>query len=229
MRLTLRALSALLGYPSAELQAHIGDLRQALLSEAALPAAAVRGVEPLLSALETEPLIDRQAAYCELFDSRRSLSLHLFEHVHGDGRDRGPAMVDLGKEYAARGLHMTEDELPDYVPLFLEFVSVLDRGQAREWLKEPAHVFAALAERLDERESPYAAVFHALVALPGARPDRAAVTKLAAEMAAHDSRPTDAVWEDAEVTFGTPADEQSPTGIVAKIRAARRAVRANPS
>lgn len=228
MKLTLRALSALLGYPSAELQAHVGDLRQALLAEAVLPASAIRALEPLLSALETEPLIERQAAYCELFDSRRSLSLHLFEHVHGDSRDRGPAMVDLGREYAARGLHMTDDELPDYLPLFLEFVSVLDRGQAREWLKEPAHVFAALAERLDARESPYAAVFHALVALPGARPDRAAVAKLAAEMAADDARATDEVWEDAEITFGTPAEEQSPTGIVAKIRAARRAVRSTP-
>lgn len=229
MKLTLRALSALLGYPSAELQAHVPELRAALLSEAALPAQAIRTLEPLFAALETDPLIDRQAAWCELFDSRRSLSLHIFEHVHGDSRDRGPAMVDLGKEYAARGLVMTDDELPDYAPLFLEFVSTLDRGQAREWLREPAHVFAALAERLDERKSPYAAVFHAIVTLPGARPDRAEVARLAAEMAAHDARPTDETWEDAEVTFGTPAEEESPTDIVAKIRAARRAVRAQPS
>jgi hypothetical protein len=90
--MTLRSLTVLLGYPSAELQAHIPDIRQALNTDNALPSAARRRLDPLLDSLETKDLLDLQADYSELFDRSRSLSLHLFEHVHGDSRERGQAM-----------------------------------------------------------------------------------------------------------------------------------------
>ena len=227
MKLTLRALSALLGYPSAELKAHIGEVRAALRGEAALPAAALERLEPLLLRFRTDELLDLQAAYSELFDRSRSLSLHLFEHVHGDSRERGQAMIDLGQQYVDRGFVIQSGELPDFLPMFLEFLSYSPPGEAREWLTEPAHVLAVLEERLAERDSPYAGIFHALLALPRSRPDPAAVARLAERAWPEDGKSIDEQWEEAPVNFGAPvADGGGPTGVVARIRAARRTVAA---
>ncbi|MGZ8361144.1 MAG: nitrate reductase molybdenum cofactor assembly chaperone [Allosphingosinicella sp.] len=154
MKLTLRALAVLLGYPSAELQAHVGEIRAALAAEAALTGDARGLLEPLLTGLERDDLLDLQSAYSELFDRSRSLSLHLFEHVHGDSRERGQAMIDLGQQYLQAGFYLESTELPDFVPVFLEFVSCLPAGEAREMLGQPAHVYAALADRLARRRSP---------------------------------------------------------------------------
>lgn len=223
MRRTLRAMSALLGYPSAELQEHVGELRVALHAEAALPAEALRRLEPLLRSFETEELLDLQAAYSELFDRSRALSLHLFEHVHGDSRERGQAMIDLGQQYVDRGFIMEVAELPDFLPMFLEFLSCSPPAEAREWLGEPAHVLAVLEQRLSERNSPYAAIFHALSTLPGTRSDRASVAELRDRV--EDEKSIDEEWEDAPVNFGAPLqDGGGPTGLIAKIRAARRAI-----
>lgn len=227
MRLTLRALAALLGYPSAELQAHAAEIRNALRTEAALPRAALDGLEPLLRRLETHELLDLQSDYSELFDRSRSLSLHLFEHVHGDNRERGQAMIDLGQQYADSGFYLDGGELPDFVPVFLEFVSCLPAKDAREMLSQPAHVYAALAERLDKRETAYAAIFHALVALAGGRLDVEALQELQEREPDEDPARLDEEWEEAPVTFNATAAHEmgGPTGVVAKIRAANRAGR----
>ena len=225
MKLTLRALSALLGYPSAELKENIANVRAAFRSEAALPAEALRRLDPLLRSLETEDLLDLQAAYSELFDRSRALSLHLFEHVHGDSRERGQAMIDLGQQYVDRGFIMQGAELPDFLPMFLEFLSCSPMHEAREWLGQPAHVLAVLEQRLAERGSPYAAVFHALVILPGSRPDATAIAELRERTDPDEGKSIDDEWEEAPVNFGAPIhDGGGPTGIVAKIRAARRSV-----
>ena len=163
MKLTLRALAALLGYPSAELQANIGEVRSAIIRDGLLSVADFSRLQPLLSQFENEELLDLQAAYSELFDRSRSLSLHLFEHVHGDSRERGQAMIDLGQQYVESGFFLGGGELPDFVPVFLEYASCLSPLDAREMLGQPAHVFAALAERLDKRAAKYAAIFHCLV------------------------------------------------------------------
>ena len=134
MKMTLRALSALLSYPSAELAEHAHDVREAVRNEGALPPAALAGLEPLLSRFETWELLDLQSEYSELFDRSRSLSLHLFEHVHGDSRERGQAMIDLVEQYVEAGFYLDSTELPDFVPVFLEFASSLDVTDAREML-----------------------------------------------------------------------------------------------
>jgi nitrate reductase delta subunit len=226
MKLTLRALAALLGYPSAELQAHLGEIREALVSEAALPNSARRSLWPLLESFDREDLLDLQSAYSELFDRSRSLSLHLFEHVHGDSRERGQAMIDLGQQYLQGGFFLESTELPDFVPVFLEFVSCLPAGEAREMLAQPAHVYAALAERLAKRQSPYAGIFHALIALTGVRPDAEAVAGIDEHTPAEDPTTIDEEWEEAPVTFNTTGAHEmgGPTGAVAKIRASNRAV-----
>jgi nitrate reductase delta subunit len=224
MKMTLRALAALLAYPSEELKAHAGELRSTIDLEGALSALAQDGLEPLLRALETEELLDLQAAYSELFDRSRSLSLHLFEHVHGDNRERGQAMIDLGQQYLASGFLLEANELPDFVPVFLEYASCLAPSEARETIAQPAHVFAALAERLDKRRSPYASIFHGLVALAGVRPDAEALAEIDQNTPAEDSKEIDQEWEEAPVSFnnGGAHEMGGPTGVVAKIRASNR-------
>jgi nitrate reductase molybdenum cofactor assembly chaperone NarJ/NarW len=224
MKLTLRTLAALLGYPSAELQAAVPEMRAALASEAVLPRAARRRLDPLLDRLETGDLLELQSDYSELFDRSRSLSLHLFEHVHGDSRERGQAMIDLGDQYVERGFLLDTPELPDFIPVFLEFASCLPRDEARAMLGAPAHVFAALEERLTRRDTPYAAVIGAIVAAAGARPDRGAIDELEAKAPEDDPARIDEEWEEKAVTFTASHDMGGPTGIVAKIRAAGKAM-----
>ena len=224
MKTTLKAFAALLGYPSAELQAHSGEIADALREESALSQAALRRLQPLLDRLSNEELLDSQSAYSELFDRSRSLSLHLFEHVHGDSRERGQAMIDLGQQYLESGFFLDASELPDFIPVFLEHAAFLPPGEARETIGQPAHVFAALAERLDKRGSDYAALFHGLVALAGARPDSAAVAQVDENTPPVDA-PVEDDWEETPVSFSAHAAHEmgGPTGPVARIRAANRA------
>ena len=226
MKMTLRALAALLGYPSEELKAHAGELRNAIDEERSLSAVERYRLEPLLRALEEDELLDLQAAYSELFDRSRSLSLHLFEHVHGDNRERGQAMIDLGQQYLASGFFLEANELPDFVPVFLEYASCLPPATARETLGQPAHVFAALAERLDKRQSLYAAIFHGLVALAGVRPDIEALAEIDQNTPAEDPKEIDQEWEEAPVSFNNSGAHEmgGPTGVVAKIRASNRSI-----
>ena len=226
MILTLRSLAALLGYPSAELQQHAADLRGVIERERLLPAAERNRLEPLLARFGSDDLLDLQSTYSELFDRSRSLSLHLFEHVHGDSRERGQAMIDLGRQYMDSGVYLDTSELPDFIPVFLEYASCLPLGEARETLAQPAHVFAALAERLDKRGSDYAGIFHALVALAGIRPDAAAVAEVDQNTPSEDPVTVDEEWEEAPVSFSAGAAHEmgGPTGVVAKIRASNRPV-----
>ena len=226
MRMTLRALAALLGYPSAELQEHIGEIEETLQGEGQLPRADRRRLDALLQSFRDEELLDLQSAYSELFDRSRSLSLHLFEHVHGDSRERGQAMIDLGEQYVASGFFLDSSELPDFVPVFLEYASCLPMDEAKEMIGQPAHVFAALAERLDKRGSPYAAIFHGLVSLAGYKPDAEAVAGVDQNTPAIDPQDVDEEWEEAPVSFSAGAAHEmgGPTGVVAKIRASNRPV-----
>lgn len=219
MRTTLRALSALLGYPSAGLQAAATEIRAALVADRALPRARIEALDDLLTRLATRDLMELQADYSGLFDGSRSRSLHLFEHVHGESRDRGAALVDLAGQYLEHGFCIEGHELPDFLPLFVEFLSFLEPAQAKEWLARPAHVLAALEERLAEAGSAYAAVFAALRALPGRAADPDAVAEVRARMRDEDARSVDERWEDEPVTFGPARPASGPgTGIVARIQ-----------
>jgi nitrate reductase delta subunit len=222
MRKTLKALSALLGYPSAELQAATDEIRSALLAERALPRDTMDGVDALLRHIATEDLMELQGEYTGLFDGSRSLSLHLFEHVHGESRERGQALIDLTGEYLKRGFAISANELSDFLPLFLEFLSFIEPKEGREWLGRPAHVLAAMEERLRGRDSPYAAVFRALLVLPDRKADPQAVAELRSRMEADEARSVDEHWEDAPVTFTAPNPAPAPGGVVARIRAVIR-------
>lgn len=224
MNFTLKAFAALLGYPSDELRTHVGEITKAIRTEGTLPRAALRRLGPLLDRLAQDDLLEQQATYSELFDRSRSLSLHLFEHVHGDSRERGQAMIDLGQQYLANGFYLEASELPDFMPVFLEYAAFLPPAEARETIGQPAHVFAALAERLEKRGSDYAAIFHGIVALAGARPDSAAVAQVDQNTPPVDP-PVEEDWEETPVSFSAGAAHEmgGPTGPVARIRAANRA------
>jgi nitrate reductase delta subunit len=223
MTRTFKVLSALLSYPTAELQAAVPELTAAIDAEALLPTALRRQLGLLLDELSAGDIYELQERYVLLFDRTRSLSLHLFEHVHGESRDRGQAMIDLKTLYENGGLEIDAAELPDFVPLFLEFLSTQPRREAYELLAQPAHIFAALAERLRKRRSAYEAVFRALVALSAAKPQGETVAALLAEPDpdATDLAALDAAWEDEPVTFG-PNAGGCKDGLVAKIRAGLR-------
>lgn len=221
-------MSALLGYPSAELQAATEEIRSALHAERALPREALEALEDLLRGMAAKDLMDLQAEYSALFDGPRSLSLHLFEHVHGESRERGQALVDLAGEYLKRGFAISANELSDFLPLFLEFLSLIEPDEARDWLARPAHVLAAMEERLRERQSPYAAVFAALILLPGGKADPQALAELRARMKAEEARGVDERWEEAQVTFSEPVPAPGRTGITARIRAVLRRQGGNP-
>jgi nitrate reductase delta subunit len=222
MRKTLKALSALLGYPSPELQAATQEMRSALLAERALPASAMETLDALLRRIESADLMDLQAEYTSLFDNSRSLSLHLFEHVHGESRERGQALIDLANEYFQHGFAITANELSDFLPLFLEVLSFIEPAQAKDWLGRPAHVLAAMEERLRERGSLYAAVFGALLVLPDSKVDPDALAELRQRMKAEEARSVDERWEDAQVTFTAPEPPPRATGVAARIRAVLR-------
>ncbi len=222
---TFKVLSVLLTYPSEELQAATPDIRAALRDEGILPANAQRALNLLIDEIATSDLFDLQERYVDLFDRGRSLSLHLFEHVHGESRDRGQAMVDLLALYEQNGLTIGANELPDFIPLFLEFLATQPISEARDLIGQTAHILSALAERLARRGSAYEAVFRALVGLADARPDAATVAAIAAEGNgdAADLAALDAEWEDAPVTFGPEAAAGGcKDELVARLRAAKR-------
>jgi nitrate reductase delta subunit len=221
---SLKALSALLTYPTAELQQALGEISEAIEQDTMIPVDLRKQLHRLLSELATGDLYDLQERYVLLFDRTRSLSLHLFEHVHGESRDRGQAMIDLKAQYEQHNLFMSAAELPDFVPLFLEYLSLLPAQEACDTLGQPAHIFAAMAERLRKRQSSYEAVFRALVALAAAKPkddDVAALLKLP-DPEAYDLAALDAAWEDEPVNFGPGAGDGCKDGLIARVRGGMR-------
>lgn len=201
---TLRALAALLSYPTTDLVAAADEIRRVIDGDVVLPAAERGALNRLIDEIENVDLYDLQERYGLLFDRTRALSLHLFEHVHGESRDRGQAMVDLLKLYEESGYTPTATELPDFLPLFLEYASTRPPQAAIELIGQPINVIAALKERLAKRSSPYVAVMSALLAISKARLDEKALAALRAEPDPEpdDLEALDAAWEEEEVTFG---------------------------
>lgn len=204
MEKTLKALSILLQYPSDELVQAAGDIVQVVADEGAVSPAALEALDSLREYLAQADLYHLQEEYVSLFDRTRALSLHLFEHVHGESRDRGQAMVDLLEHYAQHGMQLRARELPDYLPLYLEFLSTLPADEARGMLADPVTIVAVLGRRLLQRGSPYAAVFGALEELAGVRPDADAVAKASANVPLQPETgiELDKAWQDTEVIFG---------------------------
>ncbi|OPF65058.1 MULTISPECIES: nitrate reductase molybdenum cofactor assembly chaperone [Hydrogenophaga] len=166
-RYSLRALARLLAYPDAQLRSELAPLIAAIDEEAAVPAARRAELRALAADLVRRDPLEVEARYVETFDRGRATSLHLFEHVHGDSRDRGPAMIDLVQTYEKAGLYLGPEELPDHLGVVLEFASTQPPALAKAFLGEVAHILNAIFSALLKRESPYAAVVAAVLELAG--------------------------------------------------------------
>jgi nitrate reductase delta subunit len=201
--LSLRVLARLLSYPDAELRAHVPDLRQALRAEGAVLPTRAAELDVLMTTLERGNAIENEAEYVQIFDRGRSTSLHLFEHVHGDSRDRGPAMIDLAQTYEKAGLFLAPGEMPDYLPVVLEFVSTQPPKEARAFLSEMAHIFSVIFSALQQRQSPYASVLGALLELSG---ERAQAVKTVPDEA------LDVAWEEPVAFDGCSSKGQTKPG-----------------
>ncbi len=169
MSKSLRVLAALLSYPDALHRSVLADLGAALRHERAVSAPRQQELAVLIDHIQRTDPLQAESDYVELFDRGRSTSLHLFEHVHGDSRERGPAMIDLGQTYEKAGLILAECELPDYLPAVLEFVSTQPASAAKAFLGEMSHIFNAIFGALLKQRSAYASVLGALLELAGER------------------------------------------------------------
>jgi nitrate reductase delta subunit len=203
---TIKVLGLLMSYPKPEWLSQLDECEAVLVQEKRLPKRQLAAVLALIEALKSTDLYEMQEQYVATFDRGRSHCLHLFEHIHGESRDRGQAMVNLAAAYAEKGLFIDRAELPDYLPLFLEFLSLCPAEEAVGLLGEPIDIIATIAARLHERRSPYAALFDALVALSKARPDRTRIREVMAEGQEDTSlEALDKDWEEAAAFGGQPA------------------------
>lgn len=212
-RYALRVLSQLLSYPDASLRAQLPQLMPALEEEGALSPARRAELQTLVNHLLRLDTLDAEARYVETFDRGRATCLHLFEHVHGDSRDRGPAMIDLSQTYAQSGLFLSPDELPDHLCVVLEFASTQTPEVAKAFLGEMAHILNAIFSALLKRESPYAVVLAAVLELAG---HKAQAVQIVAD------EPLDESWREPEAFDGCSTRGQARPGEAQAIHIVRK-------
>jgi nitrate reductase delta subunit len=183
------------------------EIAGAIDKEKRLPAENKAALRELVTELTAGDLVDLQERYVALFDRGRTTSLNLFEHVHGESRERGPAMLDLMRVYAGAGFSLASSELPDYLPLMLEYLSQRQFAEAEDMLSDCAHILRRVGDALRSRDSRYDAVPAALLVMigeDGLSPDvaRESATGIASEAAMADEKSLDEDWMDAPVVFG---------------------------
>lgn len=195
--MSLRALAWLLRYPDDALRDSLPSIGSALREEGSLKADRLQEIDALVIALSMRDSFAAESAYIDLFDRGRRAALHLFEHVHGDSRDRGPAMIDLLQTYAAAGLNPTDNELPDYLPMVLEYASTQPTAEARAFLREFTHIlraiFSVLLDKKNAFGNGYASVIAAVIELAGERAERVQIAP---------ETPIDEAWEEPEAFGG---------------------------
>jgi nitrate reductase delta subunit len=209
---TLRVLAALLSYPDEGVRRNLAEMREILHRERALPFDRLAELDALIGKLVRADPLDSEAGYVQMFDRGRGTSLHLFEHVHGDSRDRGPAMIDLAQTYEKAGLLLAPGELPDYLPAVLEFASTQPPREAKAFLGEMAHILSAIFGALRKRDSVYASVLGALLELAGEK---------AQAVAPEADEPLDETWAEPPVFGGCSTKGQARPGDPQPIRVMR--------
>lgn len=200
--ISLKVIARLLDYPEQALFDHQQALVEALEPASELDLHHSAQLILFIRRFCARPLLDVQAEYCELFDRGRATSLLLFEHVHGESRDRGQAMVDLMAQYREAGLEIDSRELPDFLPLYLEYLASRNPAEARGGLQDITPILALLGARLQQRESPYAVLFDLLLTLSGSEVQAQALESQVAKEARDDTpQALDAVWEEEQIKF----------------------------
>jgi nitrate reductase delta subunit len=212
LRYPLRAIAALLAYPEDDVQRNTGEIGALLVIRPELGSEERLALEDFLDWFGGAPLLDIQAVYVETFDRSKKVSLYLFEHVYGESRDRGPAMVELRESYREQGLEIDSRELPDFLPMFLEFCSELPEEQARSWLEEIGEIVQQVHVRLHDRESRHAVPMRVLLRIIGLDPMPGAMLETTAGEERDDTPAAlDRAWMEAPVIFG-PGQEHTNCG-----------------
>ncbi len=203
---TFKLLGLLLTYPEGTVFSASEELVQILREEALLPEKSIEKINAFLTTQKSRDLMDVQEEYVETFDRGRAHCLHLFEHIHGESRDRGQAMVDLSQTYAEKGLKIDSSELPDYLPLFMEYLSICEFLEASGLLGEAIDVIAMIGTKLKKTNSPYADVFESIEALSAIKADEAKVKEALAKAPKDPEtlEELDAEWKEAEAFSGDP-------------------------
>jgi len=218
----LKLLALLLDYPEHSLREERAEINMLIDAADIDPTLSQRLLKFIDRRINTE-LMDYQSEYDGLFERGRSLALWLFEHVHGESRDRGQAMVDLVDQYRRAGLEISQHELPDYLPLFLEFLSTQGRDNAASWLLDVEHILALLQCRLEKRGSDYAVLFELLLDIADSQVDCDEIRRRIADEKRDDSKQAiDKEWQEEEVTFGSDSLDKSCAGAQRKPAAGQR-------
>jgi nitrate reductase delta subunit len=201
--ITFKAIGALLDYPSAEMLTSLGEIEAALTEENALDDVRLAGVMAFIREIGQADLLDLQERWINQFDRSKRLALHLYEHSHGESRDRGQAMVNLALTYRMNGYELAAAEMPDYLPLFLEFLGAIPEVHARRYLTDAIEILEALRIRLEERTSPHAALLAALTSLARRAADETEVEAILANEPEDpkDLDELDAQWAEDPVDF----------------------------
>jgi nitrate reductase delta subunit len=201
----LKVISRLLDYPSAALFEAADEMIDIVNESDLIRKNNKCDLIAFIEKLSARDLYDAQESYDLLFDRGRALSLLMFEHVHGESRDRGQAMVDLINVYKSNGFENNSEQLPDYIPLYLEFLSEQDATFAQEWLGDICHLMTMLSERLIDRECYYSSLFESLIDISGMEINREAIAEAVSKEKRDDTAEAiDKEWEDKEVKFDDP-------------------------
>lgn len=190
---TLKAFSLILGYPTSELQQALPEISAIIKSETIVPAEAL---QQWLANLVHCELISWQEEYVAVFDNQ--VSLYLFEYVHGQSRERGQAMVDLSGYYQTHNFAITGNELPDYLPLVLEFLSYQPAELVREFLADMLGIIGKMGQKLRAGNSDYALICESLEIFMGQTPQIAKPVIPIKSLAEIDKD-----WAEPPVTFGS--------------------------
>ncbi|MCD9086975.1 nitrate reductase molybdenum cofactor assembly chaperone [Stenotrophomonas sp. SY1] len=204
----LKLIGVLLDYPRDELWQHGEELLDAC-DDPALSPTRRKQLQGFVTQLLESDVLDAQSAWLATFDRGRAMSLLMFEHIHGESRDRGQAMVDLVDAYRRNGFELDAKELPDYLPLLLEYLSHRPQAEAKDWLHHIGHIAGMLAARAAERELPHAVLLEILVEAGEGKVDLALLRQRASEEVRDDTvEAMDKLWEEEAVRFGSEAPSE---------------------
>lgn len=213
--LILKVVSRLLDYPTAELFSSTEEIVDVVNQSDEISEKNRVELVDFIRQLTARDLYDAQESYDLLFDRGRALSLLLFEHVHGESRDRGQAMVDLMNVYKSNGFEVDSSQLPDYIPLYLEYLSEQSPEYVQEWLGDICHILAMLSERLIERDCYYKVLFDSLIEVSGVEigaDERAEIAENVSKEERDDTvEAIDKEWEDKEIRFDDPMVGDCPS------------------
>lgn len=206
--LIFKAFSALLSYPSEDMRRALPEIAEIVRTAPLLDPPRRDDLLALIDELADGELLAAEERYVDLFDRGRALSLHLFEHLHGESRDRGAAMVELKQLYEQAGFELTSRELPDYLPVVLEYLGCRNLPEARDMLADCAHILATIGRSLVARRTRYAAVLQALLVIAGESPIKADKVPAARER----METLDREWAEQPAFDGAPVSTNSATG-----------------